>query len=79
MQSFDEDYRFSDKEIAEIVGRELPEWKQMCDRTDGEVVLFHQDAFGQSVKELLLMALGIKYARQTQKEIVIDAKRLPQS
>lgn len=66
-----QDHNFSDNEITEIISKELPTWKEACDKSTADAALFHQDAFGRSTKELLLMALAIKYAKVKGKHIKI--------
>lgn len=64
-------HNFSDAEIDEIVAEKLPQWRKACDNSAAEAVMFHQDAFGHSTEELLLMGLAIKYAKKKGKQIRI--------
>jgi len=58
-------------EVEAIVNEELPQWKKACENAVAEIVIFHQDAFGNSFKELLLMAITIKYARLKGKSVTV--------
>jgi hypothetical protein len=55
-------HKFTDDDIAATVSDEMPQWKKACDSSEADQVIFHPDAYGYTVKELLLMAFAIKYA-----------------
>ena len=62
---------FTDAEVEKIVSQELPKWKEECDAGGESKLAFSQSVFGDSIKELLLIALAIKYAKRSGKEITI--------
>jgi len=69
-------HKFTDENIADIVTEELPNWKKACDSAEADQVIFHPDAYGYSVRELLLMALAVKYATVCKgKGIMITPKK----
>jgi hypothetical protein len=55
-------HEFNEKDVANIVAAEMPQWKISCDSPETDQVTFYSDAFKCSVKDLLVMALAIKYA-----------------
>lgn len=59
----------SDADIDHIIEDELPEWKKLCSGTTAVTILLHHSAFDQSVDDLLLMAVAIKYACLAGKEV----------
>ena len=68
-------HEFTQKDIADIVAAEMPQWKIGCDNPETEQVTFYPDAFRCSVKDLLVMALAIKYATACKgKAMVIGPK-----
>lgn len=62
---------FTDAEIETFVSEELPKWKKECDANENGNLSFHQSAFGNSIKELLLLAIAIKYAKRSGKGITV--------
>jgi hypothetical protein len=68
-------HEFAEKDIADIVAAEMPQWKIMCDSLEVDKLTFYPDAFRCSVKDLLVMALAIKYATACKgKAMVIKPK-----
>jgi hypothetical protein len=55
-------HEFTEKDITDIVAAEMSQWKIACDSLEVDKVTFYPDAFRCSVKDLLVMALAIKYA-----------------
>lgn len=51
-----------DEAVLRIVSEELPHWKVACDNPAADIVILHQLAFGNSARELFLLAVAIKYA-----------------
>lgn len=64
---------FTDAEVEKIVSHELPKWKEACDAGGEGKLAFSRSVFGDSIKELLLLALAIKYARRSGKAVTIVA------
>ena len=62
---------FTNEEIESFVEQDLPKWKEKCDAPGKDTLFISQADFGGSVKELLLLALAIKYARKSGKEVNI--------
>ena len=62
---------FTNEEIESFVEQDLPKWKEECDAPSKGTLFISQADFGGSVKELLLLALAIKYARKSRKEVTI--------
>jgi hypothetical protein len=63
----------SDEMIKTISQEELPHWKELCHNKRASSVSLVHSAFGRSVDELLLMAVGIKYACHAGKEVRVVA------
>lgn len=61
----------SDEEVARIVTQRIPRWKAACDHTEADTVVLDQRAFGRSLDEMFLMACAIRYARITNKIVMI--------
>ncbi len=66
-------HAMSPLEIERIVRDQLPHWRAACDRTDADIVVLNQRAFGTSEKELFLLAVAIKYAGMANKNVTISA------
>jgi len=54
---------YTDTQIRIFMGQELPKWKEEIDASNEKTLVFRQSEFGNSVKDLLLLALVIKYAQ----------------
>ena len=66
----------SDAEILEeVIEEKLPGWKRSCEYTDADLVILDQGAFGESVNEMLLLGMAVKYAGKHGKNIAISSKR----
>ena len=61
----------SDKEVTRIISQRIPRWKAACDHAETDTVIFDQRAFGRSLDETFLMACAIRYARITNKIVMI--------
>jgi hypothetical protein len=59
-------------EILRIVDEQLPHWRAACDHAGADTVYLNQRAFGLSDKELLLLAVAIKYAGIAKKNVTIS-------
>lgn len=64
-----ENYSFTDKDVEDMVLVELPQWKKACDDPSFDGILFHPDAFGYSFKEMILLAMALKYATNAGKMV----------
>jgi hypothetical protein len=62
----------SESEIRRIVDQQLPHWRAACDHVGADTVYLNQRAFGLSDKELLLLAVAIKYAGIAKKNVTIS-------
>mgnify|MGYP001608383316 CR=1 FL=1 len=61
----------TEEQIAAILQESLPEWKKTCDSDQAEGIILHQDAFGISTDEMLLLGFAVKYAGLKKKDIRI--------
>jgi len=61
------------KELIETVERVIPEFAKACKKKCADNIMMHQDAFAVDYdeRELLLLALAIKYAGIKKKNIDI--------
>jgi hypothetical protein len=64
--------KISHSEIVRIVDHQLPHWRAACDHAGADTVYLNQRAFGLSDKELLLLAVAIKYAGIAKKNVTIS-------
>jgi hypothetical protein len=68
----DGNQKISHAEIVRIVDQQLPHWRAACDHAGAGTVYLNQRAFGLSDKELLLLAIAIKYAGIAKKNVTIS-------
>ncbi len=65
-----DEYELKEEEIEEIVSESLPAWKKICDSEPKEVIL-HQNDFGTSIRQFMLLAIAVKYAVRKDKTVTI--------
>jgi hypothetical protein len=59
-------------ELRKIVKQHLPAWAKACAADAGTIVM-HEEAFGTSIGELVLLACAVKYAAQAGKSVHVAA------
>jgi hypothetical protein len=57
--------------IERIVDQELPDWKRLCLDTRASTIMIHHGGFEQSMEDLLLLGIAVKYACNRRKEVVV--------
>jgi hypothetical protein len=64
---------YSRKEIVETVEMHLPKWKQACLDETSSFVTLSQSAFSNTVWDMHLLAVAIKYAKIVKKNVTVVA------